>query len=73
MINNGVAKGDTAYIWKIGLQMLLIAAVGLVAAVGNVYFASTQAQKLGLSCVKPFFARYYSLVGVRSINLGPHL
>lgn len=63
MINNGVAKGDTAYIWKIGLQMLLIATVGLVAAVGNVYFASTQAQKTGAKLREAVFRKVLQFSG----------
>lgn len=63
MINNGVARGDTAYIWKIGLQMLLIAAVGLVAAVGNVYFASTQAQKTGAKLREAVFRKVLQFSG----------
>ncbi len=63
MINNGVAKGDTAYIWKIGLQMLLIAAVGLVAAVGNVYFASTQSQKTGAKLREAVFRKVLQFSG----------
>jgi len=63
MINNGVAKGDTAYIWKIGLQMLLIAAVGLVGAVGNVYFASTQAQKTGAKLREAVFRKVLQFSG----------
>ncbi|MGO5384900.1 ABC transporter ATP-binding protein [Ligilactobacillus salivarius] len=47
LINNGVAKGNVGYIWQIGLQMLGLTLVGIFAAVGNVYFASTQAQKMG--------------------------
>ena len=47
LINNGVAKGNVGYIWQIGLQMLGLTLVGIFAAEGNVYFASTQAQKMG--------------------------
>ncbi|CDK35317.1 Multidrug resistance ABC transporter ATP-binding and permease protein [Ligilactobacillus salivarius cp400] len=47
LINNGVAKGNVGYIWQIGLQMLGLTLVGIFAATGNVYFASTQAQKMG--------------------------
>lgn len=46
LINNGVAKGNVGYIWQIGLQMLGLTLVGIFAAAGNVYFASTQAQKM---------------------------
>lgn len=47
LINNGVAKGNVGYIWQIGLQMLGLTLVDIFAAAGNVYFASTQAQKMG--------------------------
>lgn len=47
LINNGVAKGNVGYIWQIGLQMLGLTLVGIFVAAGNVYFASTQAQKMG--------------------------
>ena len=47
LINNGVAKGNVGYIWQIGLQMLGLTLVGIFAAAGNVYFASTQEQKMG--------------------------
>lgn len=47
LINNGVAKGNVGYIWQICLQMLGLTLVGIFAAAGNVYFASTQAQKMG--------------------------
>ncbi|RGM23750.1 ABC transporter ATP-binding protein [Ligilactobacillus salivarius] len=47
LINNGVAKENVGYIWQIGLQMLGLTLVGIFAAAGNVYFASTQAQKMG--------------------------
>ncbi|AOO72954.1 ABC transporter ATP-binding protein [Ligilactobacillus salivarius] len=47
LINNRVAKGNVGYIWQIGLQMLGLTLVGIFAAAGNVYFASTQAQKMG--------------------------
>lgn len=47
MINRGVAIGNTAYIWRSGSLMLLLAFIGVLAAAGNVFFASTQAQQLG--------------------------
>ena len=43
--------------------MLLIAAVGLVAAVGNVYFASTQAQKTGAKLREAVFRKVLQFSG----------
>ncbi|KRM92024.1 ABC transporter ATP-binding protein [Liquorilactobacillus cacaonum] len=47
MINKGVSTGNTTYIWNTGAKMLGIALVGILASACNVFFASTQAQKLG--------------------------
>ena len=40
IINNGVAKGDTAYIWRVGAVMLAVTLVLGVLAIISVYFAS---------------------------------
>lgn len=47
MINNGVAKGDTGYIWKVGIEMLVVAGIGMIGSIGNVYIAAKVAQKSG--------------------------
>lgn len=47
LIDNGILKKDIAYVWHIGGVMLLVAFIGLIAAAGNVYFASTQGMRVG--------------------------
>lgn len=47
LIDKGVLQRDIHYIWNEGGKMLLVAAVGLVAAGLNVYFASIQSMKVG--------------------------
>ncbi|MDR0200034.1 MAG: ABC transporter ATP-binding protein/permease [Streptococcaceae bacterium] len=47
IINNGIAKSNMAYIWQMGAVMLIVALISWAAAVVNVYFASTQSQRLG--------------------------
>jgi ATP-binding cassette subfamily B multidrug efflux pump len=47
IINNGVAKNDIGYIWNSGFKMLLVSLIGLIGAGVNVFFAATQAQKVG--------------------------
>ncbi|KRN48716.1 ABC-type multidrug transport system, ATPase and permease component [Pediococcus pentosaceus] len=47
IINNGIAKNNIGYIWNSGLKMLLVSLVGLIGAGVNVFFAATQAQKIG--------------------------
>lgn len=56
LINKGVIKHDINYIWHEGGMMLLVAALGLLVAAGNVYFASTQAMKVGAKLRKQIFA-----------------
>lgn len=47
LIDNGIMKKDLSYVWQIGGVMLVVALIGLLAAVGNVFFASTQGMKVG--------------------------
>lgn len=47
IINKGVAQQDIPYIWHTGAKMLLVAFIGVTGAAVNVYFASTQSQKMG--------------------------
>ncbi len=47
IINNGVAKGDTAYIWREGGIMLLVTLLMGVSAVVSVYLGSKTAMALG--------------------------
>jgi ATP-binding cassette, subfamily B, multidrug efflux pump len=47
IINNGVAKGDTAYIWRIGAVMLAVTLVLGVLAIISVYLASRASMGVG--------------------------
>lgn len=47
IVNNGVAKGDISYIWKIGFEMIGFSLLSVVAAFGNVFLASRSSQQLG--------------------------
>jgi len=47
IIDDGVAKGDTAYIWSTGAFMLAISLVQIAAAIVATYFAAKAAMKLG--------------------------
>ncbi|ANU26342.1 ABC transporter ATP-binding protein [Planococcus versutus] len=47
IIDNGVVKGDIPYIWKIGLWMLLVSAIGATAAVFASFYSSKAAMGLG--------------------------
>jgi ATP-binding cassette, subfamily B, multidrug efflux pump len=47
IIDKGVATGDTAYIWRIGLLMLGISLVQIVANIGAVYYGARTAMGFG--------------------------
>ncbi len=47
IIDNGVVKGNTSYIWRTGGLMLLVALGGIVAAVVGVFFSSQVATGFG--------------------------
>lgn len=47
IINKGVVKGDIDYIWQIGFVMMGFSLLSIIAAIGNTFFASREAQKLG--------------------------
>ena len=57
IINNGVAKGDTEYIWRIGAVMLAVTLVLGVLAVVSVYFASRASMGVGRDIRGAVFAR----------------
>lgn len=47
LVDKGILRQDISYIWTEGGKMLVVATLGLLAAAVNVYFASTQAMKVG--------------------------
>ncbi|GGH32363.1 ABC transporter ATP-binding protein [Paenibacillus segetis] len=47
IIDTGVVKGDTTYIWKIGSFMLLVALGGMACSIGASYFSSKAASGFG--------------------------
>ncbi len=57
IINNGVAKGDTDYIWRTGAVMLAVTLVLGVLAIVGVYFASRASMGVGRDVRGAVFAR----------------
>jgi ATP-binding cassette subfamily B multidrug efflux pump len=47
LIDNGIAKGDTDYIWKIGAIMLGVTLVQVLFAIGATYYGSKAAMRFG--------------------------
>ncbi|HEY7624887.1 MAG TPA: ABC transporter permease, partial [Candidatus Limnocylindria bacterium] len=67
IINNGVAKGDTDYIWRIGAVMLLVTLLLGVLAVIAVYFASQTSMGVGRDVRAAVFDRVQSF-SAREMN-----
>jgi len=57
IIDNGVVKGDTAYIWKTGAVMLAVTFVQVAFAIGAVYFGAKIAMAFGRDVRKALFHR----------------
>ena len=47
IIDKGVVTGDIAYIWRIGIVMLLVSAIGAAAAIFASYYSAKSAMGLG--------------------------
>ena len=64
IVDNGIVKGDTGYIWRVGGIMLLVTVVGTLAAVVGVFFSSQVATGFG----KIIRARLFSRVTQFSLH-----
>ena len=57
IIDNGVATGDTAYIWRVGGVMLVVALIQVVTAIASVWFAARVAMGLGRDIRRAVYTR----------------
>lgn len=57
IIDNGVSRGDTEYIWRTGVFMLTVSLGQIVASVVATYFAARAAMKLGRDLRDDIFER----------------
>ncbi|MEV6660778.1 ABC transporter ATP-binding protein [Nocardia fluminea] len=74
LIDDGVTKGDIAYIWTTGLWMLAVSCVQIVASAASVYFGAQAAMGAGrdmrggvLHRVETFSAREVGMFGAPSL------
>jgi len=61
IINQGVAKGDTAVVWSIGRQMLVVAVVMGIIAIVSSYYAAKVATAFGRDLRRDVFAKVMAL------------
>lgn len=57
IIDNGVATGDTAYIWRVGGVMLAVAIVQVITAIASVWFAARVSMGLGRDIRRSIYTR----------------
>ncbi len=57
IVNNGIVKGDTGYIWRVGGLMLLVTMGGTIAAVVGIFFSSKVATGFGKIVRAKLFTR----------------
>jgi ATP-binding cassette, subfamily B, multidrug efflux pump len=55
IIDNGVARGDTGYIMRVGVWMLAVSLVQIVASIGAVYFGARTAMSFGRDLRRSIF------------------
>lgn len=74
IVDNGVVTGDIPYIWKIGLLMLVVAAVGVIMSVIISHYASTVAMSVGrdmredvFTHVSKFSLQEFDTIGTASL------
>lgn len=60
IIDEGVAEGNMEYIFKMGGVMVIIAVLGFVCALLNVYFSATESQRLGHKIREQLFQKILS-------------
>jgi ATP-binding cassette subfamily B protein len=71
IINNGVVKGDTNYILRVGGLMLLVTAIVGVTAIVAVYFSSQVAMGFGRDVRAAIFTKVQSFSQVEVNQFGP--
>ena len=57
IIDNGVATGDTDYIWRVGGLMLLVAMVQLITAIASVWFGARASMGMGRDIRRSIYTR----------------
>jgi ATP-binding cassette subfamily B multidrug efflux pump len=67
IIDDGVSKGDTAFIWRTGGIMLAVSALQIVCSIGSVYFGAKTAMAFGRDLRGAIFDRVLTF-SARELN-----
>ena len=71
IIDDGVAKGDTAYIWSTGMFMLAISLGQIIAAIIATYFAAKAAMRVGRDIRNDIFDKVSAFSEREVSHFGP--
>ena len=47
IIDQGISKGDTDFIWSTGVRMIVVCFVQVISAIGGIYFGARTAMAIG--------------------------
>lgn len=61
LVNYGVAKGDTNYIWSAGMKMLAVSVLSVVFSFGNVLLAAQTSQGLGKKLRQDIYSKVLNM------------
>ncbi|WP_104087326.1 ABC transporter ATP-binding protein [Arthrobacter sp. GMC3] len=61
IIDQGIAKGDTDFIWSTGVTMVMVCFVQVVSAIGGIYFGARTAMAIGRDLRREVYYRVNAL------------
>lgn len=61
LIDTGIASGEASVIKKIGVEMLLVAFLGTIAAVASSYFSALASARFGFQTREKYFSKFQQL------------
>ncbi|MET1044826.1 MAG: ABC transporter ATP-binding protein [Microbacteriaceae bacterium] len=70
IIDEGVSRGDTDFIWSTGLTMLLVCLVQAASAIGGVYFGARTAMAVGRDLRRDVYRKVDTLSGLEIGKFG---
>ena len=70
IIDEGIAQGDSAFIWSTGMIMLVVCLVNVLAAVGGVYFGARASMSMGRNLRREVYQKVNSLTVLETTQIG---
>lgn len=70
IIDKGIARGDTEFIWNTGVVMLIVCLVQVVTAIGGIYFGARTAMAVGRDLRRSIYRKVDKLTALEVGNFG---